>query len=98
MNKVLSTYRVLTGSQKSDQRQEEQKLSHAAKDGSGSWIEELDRRSAVVLLRSRVVFLVSRQISGLSQHVNDCRRNNDGDDDKSGDGSGIVRHASTSAL
>ena len=42
--------------------------------------------AVVVFLRSRVVLLVSRQVGGLSDHVNDCHSDYYGDDDESGDG------------
>ena len=66
--------------------------------GAGAVRKKRDRRLAVVLLRSRIVLLVSRQVGGLSQHVDDCRRDNYGDHDESGNGCGIVSHASTSAF
>ena len=52
----------------------------------GPWERQGDRRSAVVLFRSWIVLLVSRQVSGLSQDVNDCRRDHHCHDDECSDG------------
>ena len=69
-----------------------------AKDGSDHGNAQRDLRLVVGFLGSRIVLLVSRKVGWLSQHVNDCRRDNYGDDDKSGDGCGVVVQASTSAF
>ncbi len=54
--------------------------------------------AAVVFLGSRVVLFVSRQVGGLSNHVNDCHSDYYGDDDESGDGCRVVVQASTSVF
>ena len=64
----------------------------------GGWIAQRDRRLAVLFLGSRIVLLVPRKVGGLSQHVNNRRRDNHGDDDESDDGSRVVGQASTSGL
>ena len=65
---------------------------------SGAVQTKRDRPLAVVLLRSRIVLFVSRQVGGLCQHVDDRCRDHYGDHDESSDGCGIVSHASTSAF